>query len=159
MGHLVSQQNLPLRPALRNLSQRLCRRGDSMHWLSVGRQQYRRPVEPHTDCSLTLCTPSMSSEAVRLKGPSQPSYVWDDGGVTLHWSTYRLSSIPSMHTARQCCFKSYGPPQGPLVGPWGVVHQIFDYELTLVRVRQPSTNFHHFRTLKTQSNRLRNTNN
>ena len=30
-----------------------------------------------------------------------------------------------------------GPPQGPLVGPWGVVPWRFNYELTLICVRHP----------------------
>lgn len=43
---------------------------------------------------------------------------------------------------------SKGPPQGPLVFRWGVVLESFDYELTLLRIKHPSTNFDNFLTPK-----------
>ena len=44
---------------------------------------------------------------------------------------------------------AFDPPQGPLVGPWGVFPGHFDYESTLLLVRHPSTKIHQFPTPKT----------
>ena len=46
-----------------------------------------------------------------------------------------------MHTTQAVLLtsKQKGPPQGPLIGPWGVVVGRFDYESTPTQVRQSST--------------------
>ena len=59
-----------------------------MYCLSVGQRWHRRLVDPHTDRSLHLCTPSMSLEVMRVKGPFPPAYLWDYGGI----------NVPSIHT-------------------------------------------------------------
>ena len=44
--------------------------------------------------------------------------------------------------------KCKGPPQEALFGAWGFMAGSFDYELTLIRVRNSSINFHRFPTPK-----------
>ena len=87
-GPSVSQRTTPLHSALSHFCQRLCRRGFPWNCLSVVRRWNQRPIDPHTDRSLHLLTPSMSSEAVEVKGPFAASYVWDNGSI----------DTPSIHT-------------------------------------------------------------
>ena len=86
----------------------------------------------------------------------------------LHLAKCSFTVVPSINTrlVNGTCLctmpfgsfrpKFKGPPQGPLVGPWVFLPRCFNYELTLMRVRHPYTNFHHFPTPKSQSNILRN---
>lgn len=82
----------PLRPALRRLGERLCKRGIPPACLSMEWRWHRCPVDPHKDYSLHLCTPSMSLETVQLKGPYPLAEVWDDGCI----------NTPSIHTRAVC---------------------------------------------------------
>lgn len=64
--------------------------------------------------------------------------------------THGLFTTSRGHTALGNSFplKERVPPQGPLVGPWAILPGHFYYELTLICVRLPSTNFIIFRLIK-----------
>ena len=66
---------------------------------------------------------------------------------------------PSLVTVPLTTFSNFckGPPQGPLVGPWGFAPGRFNYKITLICFSNTSTQIHHFPTNKTLLNKLRHT--
>ena len=90
--------------------------------------------------------PSMSLDTVHLQSYKNLAKYQATEAVTPCQFENRslVASVGGHYLGHPWTPKCKGAPQGSLVGPWEVVPIHFEYESTLIHVRNPSTNFHHF---------------